>query len=265
MEEGNDMNMSLNPLLVDGYHSRSQIARILTENWTAANMYCPICGWPTISKFPNNKSVADFYCPNCKNEFEQKSKNGAFDGKIVDGAYNTFIQRINSNNNPDFLLLSYSLEKMRIKDVFFVPKYFFVPEVVEKRKPLAENAKRAGWVGCNILFNKIPVQGRIPIVKNGTTVDKNSVLKQVNWAQKIKTEDIPSRGWLMDILHCVNAISANVFTLDMVYSFEGKLALKHSCNNNIRAKIRQQLQQLRDRGVISFLGNGCYQKMGNEM
>ena len=38
------------------------------------------------------------------------------------------------------------------------------------------------------------------------------------------------------------------------------MALKHPNNNNIRAKIRQQLQQLRDRGIISFLGNGRYQK-----
>lgn len=41
-------------------------------------MYCPVCGFPTIEKFPNNRAVADFYCLNCKTEFEQKSKNGAF-------------------------------------------------------------------------------------------------------------------------------------------------------------------------------------------
>ena len=224
-------------------------------------MYCPVCGWPTISKFPNNKAVADFYCTNCKNQFEQKSKNGTFGNKIADGAYGTFIERINSNNNPDFFLMSYSLAKMRVEDMFFVPKHFFVPEVVEKRKPLAENAKRAGWIGCNILLDKIPIQGRIPIVKNGTTLDKDSVLNQVKWAQKVKTDNILARGWLMDILHCVNAIESEIFTLDMIYLFEKELALKHPNNNNIRAKIRQQLQQLRDRGIISFLGNGRYQKM----
>ena len=179
----------------------------------------------------------------------------------MDGAYGTFIERINSNNNPDFFLMSYSLSKMRVEDMFFVPKHFFIPEVVEKRKPLAENAKRAGWIGCNILLDKIPIQGRIPIVKNGTALDKDSVLNQVKWAQKVKTENILARGWLMDILHCVNAIESEIFTLDMIYFFEKELALKHPNNNNIRAKIRQQLQQLRDRGIISFLGNGSYQKM----
>lgn len=64
----------------------------------------------------------------------------------------------------------------------------------------------------------------------------------------------------MDILHCVNAIESEIFTLDMIYFFKKELALKHPNNNNICAKIRQQLQQLRNRGIISFLGNGRYKK-----
>lgn len=255
------METSFNVQLANGYHSKSQIARILTENWTGTHMYCPVCGWPTISKFPNNQAVADFYCPHCNNQFEQKSKNGAFGNKIADGAYGTFIQRISSNDNPDFFLMSYSLEKMRVEDMFFVPKYFFVPEIVEKRKPLTETARRAGWIGCNILLDKIPAQGRIAIVKNGVALDKEHVLSQVKWSQKVKTQNMEARGWLMDILHCVNAINSTFFTIDMVYAFEEELILKHPDNHNIRAKIRQQLQQLRNRGIILFLGNGQYQKI----
>ena len=112
-------------------------------------------------------------------------------------------------------MMSYSLEKMRVENMFFVPKHFFVPDVVEKRKPLSKTAKRAGWVGCNILLDKIPTQGRITVVENGTALDKDSVLNKVKWAQKIKTENILARGWLIDILHCVNAISSDIFTLDM--------------------------------------------------
>lgn len=254
------MDLSFNIRLVDGYKNKSQIARVLTENWTETHMYCPVCGSPTIMKFPNNKAVADFYCLNCKSEFEQKSKNGVFKNKIACGSYSTFLQRITSNNNPDFLIMSYSRSRMSVENLFFIPKHFFVPEVVEKRKPLSKTARRAGWIGCNILLDKIPMQGRISIVKDGTVLDKDMVLKQVQWAQKVETENMVARGWIMDILHCVNAIEPNVFTLSMVYSFEKELAHKHPDNNNIRAKIRQQLQLLRDRGIITFLGNGRYQK-----
>ncbi|MCD7928652.1 MAG: restriction endonuclease [Clostridiales bacterium] len=254
------MDTSLDCSLANRYKSKAQIARVLTETWTSEHMYCPLCGWPAITKFPNNRAVADFYCPNCKNQFEQKSKNGPFGAKIADGAYSTFIQRINSNDNPDFLLMSYSLEKMTVESMVFVPKFFFVPELVEKRKPLSENARRAGWVGCNILFEKIPIQGRISIIENQIPLDKDDVLHRVSQAQKIRTNDISARGWLLDTLNCVNSIESNVFTLKMVYQFEEELAAKHPNNHNIRAKLRQQLQQLRDRGVIAFLGNGYYRK-----
>ncbi|MCD7776563.1 MAG: hypothetical protein LUH54_04230 [Firmicutes bacterium] len=148
------IDTSLDNSLMSGYKSKSQIARVLTESWTAAQMFCPVCGCPQLCKFPNNNPAADFYCPDCKNEYEQKSKDGNFGSKIPDGAYNTFIQRINCNNNPDFLFMNYSLKKMRVEKVIFVPKFFFTPELIEKRKPLAPSARRGGWVDA-ISYMKI--------------------------------------------------------------------------------------------------------------
>jgi hypothetical protein len=36
------------------------------------------------------------------------------------------------------------------------------------------------------------------------------------------------------------------------------LKAKHPSNHNVRAKIRQQLQFLRDKGVLDFVGRGQY-------
>ena len=38
------MNLKFDISLAKGYISPSQIARVLTEDWLARNMYCPICG-----------------------------------------------------------------------------------------------------------------------------------------------------------------------------------------------------------------------------
>ena len=38
------MDLRFNTSLAEGYKSGSQIARVLTEDWLARNMYCPICG-----------------------------------------------------------------------------------------------------------------------------------------------------------------------------------------------------------------------------
>ena len=159
------MNLRLDSGLITGYSNNSQKARVLTETWVEANLYCPVCGNPTISHFPNNKKVADFYCPACNEQYEVKSKNGEFNHKVADGAYNTFIQRITESTSPDFLFMSYSKKDMMVHHVSFVPKFFFVPDIAEKRKPLSENAKRHGWTGCNILYDQIPLQGRIAIVQ----------------------------------------------------------------------------------------------------
>lgn len=51
------------------------------------------------------------------------------------------------------------------------------------------------------------------------------------------------------------------FQLDEVYGFEPQLALGHQSNLNVRDKIRQTLQHLRDAGLLAFLGNdGTYER-----
>ena len=98
------MDVAFDQNLIGNYHSKSQIIRVLTESWELNHIYYPRCGYHKILHFPNNSAVADFYCPMCKNEYELKSKNGAIGHKIAGGAYGAFIQRITSDNNPDFLI-----------------------------------------------------------------------------------------------------------------------------------------------------------------
>lgn len=258
------MNLNFDLTKVQNYHSASQMIRVLTESWVESNMFCPRCGALKIQKFENNRPVADFYCPVCKSEYELKSKNGALGKKINDGAYETMIQRISCNHNPDFFFMSYEKTVSCVKDFIFVPKHFFVPDVIEKRKPLSANARRAGWVGCNILIDKIPEQGRIAIVSNGTLQTAEEIVNRVRIGNTLAVKDITARGWLMDVLNCVNK-TAQLFDLEDIYKFEEELQVKHPMNHNVRPKIRQQLQFLRDRGIITFLGNGKYYKTWNKL
>lgn len=65
----------------------------------------------------------------------------------------------------------------------------------------------------------------------------------------------------MDILNCINAIPENIFTLDDMYLFEENLQEKHPQNHNVKPKIRQQLQVLRDKGYLEFQAKGTYKKL----
>ncbi|MGD1277601.1 MAG: Dam-replacing domain protein [Tepidisphaeraceae bacterium] len=66
------------------------------------------------------------------------------------------------------------------------------------------------------------------------------------------------RGWTLDVLRLIRGIGSAEFDLNQVYSFEGELSSLHPNNLNIRPKIRQQLQVLRDLGFVQFLGRGTY-------
>jgi predicted RNA-binding Zn-ribbon protein involved in translation (DUF1610 family) len=94
-----------------------------TERWGSKNLYCPVCGEEHIARYENNKPVADYFCKNCGDDFELKSKQSKSDSytkQIPDGAYHTMIERITSNNNPHLLYLQYALN--RINNLSFVPK-----------------------------------------------------------------------------------------------------------------------------------------------
>lgn len=255
------MNLKFDIEKIKNYKSNSQKARVLTENWIKENMYCPRCGKFSLNHFENNRPVADFFCPFCKNEYELKSNTKNISSKINDGSYKTMIKRITSNKNPDFLFMKYSNLQWKVNDLILIPKHFFIPEIIEKRKPLSKSAKRAGWVGCNILVNKIPTQGKIFIISNEKVFDKNDIVNRINISNRLIIKDIKSRGWLMEILNCINLIATVDFSLNDMYNFEDYLHKKFLNNNNIRAKIRQQLQILRDRKIIEFIARGKYRKI----
>lgn len=184
---------------------------------------------------------------------------GKSGNKINDGAYSTMIERINSSTNPDLFILNYS-ETLQVTDLLLVPKFFFIESIIEKRRPLAQTAQRAGWTGCNILFGSIPEQGRIKIIENQKLNGISEIVKQYEHAKQLQTNNIESRTWLMDVLNCVNSISTKEFFLKQIYEFTESLQNKHIDNHNIEAKIRQQLQILRDKGFIEFTTRGHYRK-----
>ena len=65
-------------------------------------------------------------------------------------------------------------------------------------------------------------------------------------------------AWTLDILHVINKLGKRDFFLTDIYAFEKHLSGLHPKNKNIKAKIRQQLQVLRDAGMIEFIAKGKY-------
>ncbi|MGO1512992.1 MAG: DpnI domain-containing protein [Moraxellaceae bacterium] len=253
------MNLHFNQSLAKNYKSPSQIIRVLSENWVATNSYCPSCNTQPLSAFANGKPVADFYCANCSEQYELKSKKSKLSNIINDGAYKTMIERINSEDNPNFFFLTYSRE-LTVNNFLIIPKHFFRPDIIVKRKPLPATAKRAGWVGCNIDLRQIPESGRVFLVKNQQVISRDDVTQQFQKTLFLRRQSVAARGWTLDIWQCIDRLDTH-FSLKQVYTFADELKLKHPENNYIPDKIRQQLQVLGDKGVIEFVSRGHYRKL----
>jgi len=242
--------------LAKEYASPSQKIKVMSEGWVGENSFCPACG-STIAHFENNRPVADFYCGSCKEEYELKSKKNSMGKKILDGAYRTMIERLQSNNNPNFFLLNYNSKNFAVINFIVIPKHFFVPEIIERREPLSQTARRAGWIGCNIILQNIPQTGKISYIKNGKIENKKEVLS--NWQKTLfLRREKKKRGWILDAMRCVEKIGKREFFLDEVYAFEKELQIKYPGNNFIKDKLRQQLQLLRDEGYLEFVSRGRY-------
>jgi type II restriction enzyme len=240
------------------YKSNSQIARVLTENWFSAQMYCPCCLNNKIITYPNNQKASDFFCEKCKNDFQLKSSKKAFGKKIVDGEFNTMISVINTGKSPNFFALEYSSEEWTVKSLLLIPKFFVTSSMLEKRKPLSETARRSGWIGCNFILENLPNEGKIPIIKNEVILEKEQVHQTWNKMFFLANKNPEFRGWTSDILKIVQE-QKNMFHLEEIYKYENYLKELHPENNNVQAKIRQQLQILRDNKIITFKERGMYE------
>jgi type II restriction enzyme len=242
-----------------GYKSASQIARVTTEAWAASNLYCPNCESPLIA-CPANTRTRDFDCANCGEQFQLKSLTGNLNGKLLGAEYSTTLASIEAEQHPSLILLRYSRTDMIVADVRFVHRACITRSCLVARNPLGPNARRAGWQGSIIVLDQIPEAAKIDIVRAGIISPARNVCSQWQVAQRMLQQNLESRGWTADMLRFLDQLQPR-FILNDVYCFERELGKLHPDNNHIRAKIRQQLQILRDLGLISFENRGEYRKI----
>lgn len=242
------------------YKSKSQEARVKTEKFVSDNMFCPLCG-SALNVLPKNTKVYDFSCSNCNQTYQLKSTSKKIGKKLIGSEYYTFIDAIKNNSIPNFLIMEYSIENDILipKEIIFIPKVFIDKEVIEKREPLSESAKRSGWTGYSLLLGSIPSYGKIHIIKNGILEDKEIVISESKKISSLYTIDSEGAKWRTEILKIIDKLNCE-FTLQEVYNNEIQLQSIFPNNNHIKEKIRQQLQFIRDDGILIFQGDGKYIK-----
>ncbi len=261
------MDLSLDPSVAAGLKSRSQIARRVTEAWASANLFCLACSSERLHTEGANTQVRDFSCPQCAATYQLKAKSGRHGNTVANSAYEPKIAAIRQGNAPNYAFLDYTAETWQVTGLFVVPGHFLTEGLVQRRKPLPPTARRAGWVGSNILLSRTPAEGRIEVVYNGVPIPPDTVRQVWDRFRFLKTDSRASSGWGAEILTMIRRLQAETstpdFTLQTFYQrFREELTASHPDNHYIDAKIRQQLQVLRDGGILQFLGRGRYRIVG---
>lgn len=251
------MNLACDTSIASGYKSSAQVARIISEEWLASNGFCLACDASSLTRAPANTQATDFVCDKCSHRYELKTFRKRPGKSLPDGAYSSLMGRINNGTAPTLFLLQRS-DSWNIDAFSALHSVFLTPSVIEKRRPLGPNAKRAGWVGCNIRIDLIGQDGEVRIIERGRVYSPVEVRAQFRRFMPLSNAAPTERGWTTLTLSVIRALSRRAFALDDLYEREHLFSSVYPGNKNVRAKIRQQLQVLRDLGVIRFDGNGRY-------
>lgn len=252
------MDLSLDPSVCEGYKSRSQIARVVTEEWGRRNLYCAACDSPTLLPFKANKRARDFECPSCATTYQLKARRKP-SNCVADAAYEAMIEAIRSDRVPGLYVLTYT-PTWQVSHLILVHPAFFSDSCIVARAPLSEKARRAKAMLCNIVLNKIAPAGIVPVVERAAPLPPELVRERYREAQSFRAISAQERGWTLDVLRIVQGLP-ELFSLADVYAFEHELAHLYPLNKHVKDKIRQQLQVLRDLGYIEFLGRGKYRRI----
>lgn len=251
------MELACDVSVATGYKSAAQIARVISEAWLSRNGYCLACEEESLTHTAANTKSTDFVCPKCGQNYELKTFRKRPLRSLVDGAYASLIARVMDGSTPTLFLLERN-NLWGVESLTAIHPVFITPSVIEERKPLSATAVRAGWVGCNIRLDRIGQDGEIQIVEEGKAKPMSDVRQQFRRFAPLSTIALKERGWITLTLSVARSLLKKRFSLSDLYARERVFEVVYPQNRNVRAKIRQQLQVLRDLGVIQFEGRGLY-------
>jgi len=88
---------------------------------------------------------------------------------------------------------------------------------------------------------------------------KESIIAEAKKVRNLYNNSPEKAKWKIEVLKIIDRLEGR-FSLQDIYNYTTSLELLFPENKHIKEKIRQQLQFIRDDGIIIFIGNGKYKK-----
>jgi len=105
-------------------------------------------------------------------------------------------------------------------------------------------------------FKRVKPLGEIKAKERGWTLDVLNAIRRLVESRR-RGDETPSEKSEIDQSLLTSSPTGEFTTAD-AYIFERELEQLHPDNRNIKAKIRQQLQELRDRNLLLHIGRNCW-------
>ena len=147
---------------INNWKNKSRIIGEACEIYTSNNIKCIKCN-NELKKLKPNEKFKDFICIKCNQLYQLKAKTFSKSQvekvkitkslKLIGAEYSTTLKGL--DNKIDYIIILYEKSNLTIKNILYVNHENINNECIIARKPLSATAKRAGWQGCYILFNKI--------------------------------------------------------------------------------------------------------------
>jgi phosphatidylserine/phosphatidylglycerophosphate/cardiolipin synthase-like enzyme len=126
--------------------------------------------------------------------------------------------------------------------------------------------KEVGTVTSNSILGIQKLLDALPKIEKPIFKKKERIKIEYDFSDKLDSNDkiiIQKKlsGWKKEIFNILDNNFDEIFELKDLYIFEKTLFKKFPKNNEIKPKIRQILQQLRDLGLIEFIDSGFYRRL----
>jgi type II restriction enzyme len=176
------------------------------------------------------------------------------------------------------------------------PQLRLPASAIIKRNPTTPKGRSKPWIGCNIALTRlhevtarqarVPADARIAVVTESAVLPASEVREKFKRVKPLKDISVTQRGWTLDVLNAIRRLGktdlsrlgngernlaeskgprgpserarASQFTTADAYAFTRELERLHPDNRHVRDKIRQQLQVLRDLGLLLHVERGIW-------
>ncbi len=149
----------------NNWKNESRIVGEACEYYIKNNTKCVRCNHNNFYKCKTNEQSKDLICINCNQKFQIKAKSATQKQvnniknknifRTIGGEYSTTLKNI--NEQIDYLIILYEKHSYKIINILYIKNENISSNSIIPRKPLSITAKRAGWQGCNFLFNNIEI------------------------------------------------------------------------------------------------------------